>query len=238
MDNECYVTGLKACAKCGQPKPIGDFGISRSRPDGRNPMCRSCRSDYNRAAYKADPTPQKQRVTKWRERHPDYAEQYREQNLEAIRERAKVAYTRAMTEGDNRDAYNEYHRAYRAANRDRVREISRRNYKKTKVENPDQLNDKRQKRRQRERQAGWVTRQVKVAVFAHYGPACYLCNRDATEVDHYQPLAAGGRTELVNLRPVCASCNARKGMVWPFDEAELRARILAEYAADRPSEVA
>ena len=54
-------------------------------------------------------------------------------------------------------------------------------------------------RRQRER------------VFALKGRTCVYCGNPATEVDHLDPVAAGGGDELANLVPACARCNRRKG---------------------------
>ena len=42
------------------------------------------------------------------------------------------------------------------------------------------------------------------------GP-CVYCGNQATDVDHVQPLALGGRAHESNLVPACRSCNASKG---------------------------
>lgn len=33
----------KRCPRCETVKPIDDFGVDRSRPDGRHGFCRACR---------------------------------------------------------------------------------------------------------------------------------------------------------------------------------------------------
>jgi len=37
-------TAGKTCARCGVEKPFGSFGVDSTRPDGREPRCRICRS--------------------------------------------------------------------------------------------------------------------------------------------------------------------------------------------------
>lgn len=46
----------KKCSKCGEVKPLDDFGTRRERPSGRRSKCRMC----ERAA-----------AAEWRERHPE-----------------------------------------------------------------------------------------------------------------------------------------------------------------------
>lgn len=127
-----------------------------------------------------------------------------------------------------RECHNAYFRAYRAANRARMNEISAAYHERSKVANPEMLERKRKKRRELERAAGRVSRAEKRAIWDAHDGKCYLCHEDAEQYDHVQPLAAGGRTSVDNLRPVCQECNARKGDDWPIDFDELRARIYAE----------
>jgi 5-methylcytosine-specific restriction endonuclease McrA len=128
-----------------------------------------------------------------------------------------------------KQCFNEYYRAYRAAHRDRVNEIGAEYHERLKVKNPARLDAKRRRRRERERAAGTLSAAEKRAIWDAYDGRCYLCHNDAEQYDHVQPLAAGGRSTIDNVRPICAGCNARKGDDWPIDFDELRARIYAEY---------
>lgn len=38
----------KVCDKCGEEKPINEFGHNKSNPDGYNNVCKSCRAGYVR----------------------------------------------------------------------------------------------------------------------------------------------------------------------------------------------
>ncbi|WP_354005037.1 HNH endonuclease signature motif containing protein [Rhodococcoides fascians] len=43
-----------------------------------------------------------------------------------------------------------------------------------------------------------------------WGPSCVDCGGAWTQLDHRQPVAAGGRHDLTNCRPICSSCNMLK----------------------------
>jgi hypothetical protein len=49
-----------------------------------------------------------------------------------------------------------------------------------------------------------------------WGGRCYVCGAPATAIDHVKPVARGGAHWPCNLRPICKSCNSRKGTKWPF----------------------
>lgn len=55
-----------------------------------------------------------------------------------------------------------------------------------------------------------------VARINYYGNRCWICGVPADQTDHVKPLSAGGSNWPSNLRPACASCNARKAAAWPF----------------------
>ena len=52
-----------------------------------------------------------------------------------------------------------------------------------------------------------------------FGNKCYICHVPANSVDHVKPVRAGGMHGLANFRPICKSCNSRKGEVWPLPMA-------------------
>lgn len=237
MNNSSPVTLFKRCSKCGESKQPTDFGVDRSRHDGLTPCCKICRRADAKARYDAaDPDARRLRTAQRYQQNREVLAEKREERRPEVRAAARRRYAEQMTDPDKRAAYNEYHRNYRASHRGRIREISSAHHKKTAAENPEQIVEKSRRRHDRERLAGKVTPEVKSAVFAAYGPLCYLYGSPADVVDHDQPLAAGGSTTIENLRPACFPCNARKGSIWPFDEDELRARILSEYDAVESTE--
>ena len=69
---------------------------------------------------------------------------------------------------------------------------------------------KRRSHRKRTAQGTWTEEQWE-ARLALYGWRCYLCGAPWEHMDHVIPVALGGTNWPANLRPICASCNSRKG---------------------------
>lgn len=42
---------MKTCARCGDDKPVAEFGPSKSHGDGLYPWCRPCKRAYMRGRY-------------------------------------------------------------------------------------------------------------------------------------------------------------------------------------------
>lgn len=47
--------GLKRCARCGEAKSLGAFGVDRERPDGKTIYCKVCCGIYQRAIHQRNP---------------------------------------------------------------------------------------------------------------------------------------------------------------------------------------
>lgn len=55
------------------------------------------------------------------------------------------------------------------------------------------------------------------AKVSYWGDRCWICHTDRwNAIDHVKPLYRRGWNALFNLRPICLSCNSRKGRKWPF----------------------
>lgn len=113
----------KRCTRCGETKPLEEFGRDRRKRDGRASRCRACQAEYLRAYRKAN-----------REAIRERERAYREANREAIRERSREYYERnreAILEQQrehwkaNREALLERHREYWKANRESLIERHR-----------------------------------------------------------------------------------------------------------------
>jgi 5-methylcytosine-specific restriction endonuclease McrA len=52
------------------------------------------------------------------------------------------------------------------------------------------------------------------ARWAMWGNRCWICGKPANATDHVKPLVKGGAHFPSNLRPICTSCNAKKGSLW------------------------
>lgn len=68
---------MKRCTKCGQSKPLADFGKHKQGRDGLRPSCKSCRREEGRA---------------WREANPEYLREYYQTNKEHLNNSAREYY--------------------------------------------------------------------------------------------------------------------------------------------------
>lgn len=96
----------KRCTGCGEVKGVESFSRDRSRKDGLQPRCKTCK----RRHYEEN-----------REAVLERQHRYREKNHEAVLGRQRRYYE------ENREAALEYHRRYREENREAILERKRRN---------------------------------------------------------------------------------------------------------------
>ena len=105
----------------------------------------------------------------------------------------------------------EQSRAYYQQNRDAVR----RRHAIYRVTHPEVMKAGAHNRRARVLAAeGHASGEQVQARIAMWGFRCYVCGAPWQEVDHVKPIAAGGSNWPANLRPICLSCNRRKGCRW------------------------
>lgn len=65
--------------------------------------------------------------------------------------------------------------------------------------------------RLRDNHSPGVSLEEKGAIMELFNGRCAWCPRSATELDHLDPVARGGRDEAINVIPSCRTCNASKG---------------------------
>lgn len=178
---------MKSCSRCGADKPLDQFGTRGGRPHAQS-WCKSCRSEYNKSAY--------------RENRQDRIEAQRRYN-DLNRDRINQAMTRRRDSWSEKEraAAAEYLREWRKENADKVetyRRDTRAKRKKAFVErvpfeaiwNRDegvcQLCGKE------------LDRDV---AFPDWGSAT---------LDHIIPLSRGGMHEMANVQLACWRCNWQK----------------------------
>lgn len=180
---------MKICPRCKHELPLDAFAQDRSRADGRQCWCRSCRKLIrpSRAAeaarqrrYRQDPTA--------RARHQEGCRRAREKNRDAYN--AQMRQKRLDTPGY----------AYAAL-------------KKWRSKNPDKVLALNNNRRARElAAAGSFTAEEWASKCAEYHNKCAYC-RQATKltVQHVIPLSRNGPNDISNIVPACQSCNSKIG---------------------------
>lgn len=105
----------KWCSKCGETKPLTEFGFDRNRKDGRNLRCKPCVNEASRAWTAANVEKSRESKRAWKERNPEANRQWAEANPERAR-----AIKRAWAQRNPDKA-----KAWHEAHPERVREIKR-----------------------------------------------------------------------------------------------------------------
>lgn len=190
---------LKTCSQCRQAKARTEFSIHRQKKDGLSSWCKPCAVAKVRT-YTDSPESRAK----------------------------KKAYDAART-AQMKDAISNQGRARYLANRERALH----NAERWKNENPEKRRAIAQSYKHRRRtveKAG-----ISGAEFRAWKEAtpkvCYWCEVDCTKepiVDHYQPLAKGGKHEIANLVMSCRPCNAKKAARDPLEFAASIGRAVQE----------
>lgn len=176
-------TNTKVCTACTTEKPLSDFTKARATKDGLNYECKPCACARVNAATEA-------KGDAWKVAKREY-------------DRERVARLKPLLQAQQRVRYQinrEQHAITSgkwAKNNPEKRRVIAQNYK--------------HRRRAVEREGmtssellQWKNAQLKI---------CYWCAAACSKtycVDHYTPLAKGGKHEAANLVIACRSCNARK----------------------------
>lgn len=175
------------CKLCDQPcTPRPD------RPGKFRHLCEEHWGEYkrqkSRESYARHKEKRVQEIRDYRKAHPEYRKRH-------LRPEVK-AYMRA------------YQPVWNAAHPEKRLEYERRYIEK----NRERVNAKVKRRSHRKRTAvGSYTETQWQARLALWGWRCYLCGAPWEHMDHVIPVALGGSNWPANLRPICASCNSRKG---------------------------
>lgn len=202
----------KSCSKCGEVKPLAQFGAKRGNRDGLNSRCKPCAQEDKReswhrnreanlvkarASYLANREERIAKQAAWKKANPDrirrYSQTWRERN-------------------PGRDTADT--RAWIAANPERAAENFRRNTLK----------------RRARKLAASIGPVDLAALWLTQGVNCPLCDkaidRDvkypdplSASVDHILPLSKGGAHEQSNLQWTHLVCNQKKGTSVPATTA-------------------
>lgn len=82
-----WVTAQRACPRCGERRPPGDFYARQDRPGRERPHCKDCHKDISTLWQREN-----------RERKNAANRRYRERNRERDRERSRRGYARRKAE--------------------------------------------------------------------------------------------------------------------------------------------
>lgn len=196
---------MKRCSKCGIKKPLDEFYKRKTSLDGKRADCKACFLIACKARY------QRNRESKLEYQRKHYSENraarlsyhscWRKENVEHLE-----AYERGRRSKKRR--YNcKYYRDNQEREAKRYRE-----YVKS---NPAVILDKnRRYRGNRAGADGEHTQEEFHEVCERFGWACLRCGVSHLDspltVDHVIPLSKGGSDSILNVQPLCLSCNSAK----------------------------
>lgn len=203
---------IKTCATCGQAKPTTEFHKNKYAGDGLRSACKPCVLASNRQSV----------LRHHDKRKAEKREVYRAQKNDPEYKAYVAAYQDA-----NKERKREYDRAYRQANAERCNERRAKWFEQNKAKRL--AISANYKHRRRAKELGGVSTAALAAWTAQQKKVCYWCGARCAKgfhVDHYVPLARGGKHEVSNLVIACRTCNVRKNAKDPFVFAKQMGRLL------------
>jgi len=228
----------KQCSRCGQVKPVEEFGKRPKNKDGLMGWCKACYQVWHREWYQnnKEKVRQKSRNYAKTEKRQEYLKKYREENKERTREYHKQYYEenkkKHLEQGkqryyENRDEILAKQRASRKGRQkernEALKDWARRNpekrrkqkerYKKRHPERHRLLDcEYSRKRRAIKAEAdGFYTVEQWLELLEVCNNRCLKCGAvENLEADHVKPLSRGGSDWITNIQPLCRPCNCEK----------------------------
>jgi 5-methylcytosine-specific restriction endonuclease McrA len=228
----------KRCTKCGEVKPLIEFGRHRGRDHG-HPSCIACNRERGRRWYAENREAKQAANKRYEEANAERMKAYRAAYFRERREKYNAlssAWYKAHPEINRAQALKDYYKhkekrtkatrerwhqnkekytlttkAWREANALHCRALSR-SYKARKKAAP-----------------GSHTGEDVAAILKAQRGRCAACGtdvRDGFHVDHIQPLSKGGSNDKSNLQILCSFCNLSKKDKDPVEFARSRGLLL------------
>jgi hypothetical protein len=233
---------LKFCSTCGELKPRGEFNKHARHKDGLATQCRACTRAIGKSWRAEHPDYHNEYRATHRERENETQRAYYAAHKDKYHAR-NVANAEKRREYDaaklaaNRDTLRGQWREYHAANREERNEAHRKwnesnpdYYAEYRKKNPEKLRAKTHRRRARKAgNGGTYTIEELAAVRAAQTDKrgrllCWECGKPikgTPHLDHWIPIAKGGRNDAGNLHYMHARCNLKKNAKHPTELGRL-----------------
>lgn len=194
----------KRCTKCGDQKPVEDYGLRPQGRGGREAHCRACARIRNRDKMRKRRLLDRDKVNEQKRKYAHRRRLHDPDGHRAMSDRAKATRRRSRLQDRERTHAHDrakYRRAMERAPEARLAQVQRRIARKHAAPGRGVA------------PAEW--RQVKADSLG----LCAYCSRPARlTMDHIEPLAGGGAHDPDNIAAACKSCNSSKNdsqlIVW------------------------
>lgn len=226
----------KFCKKCGETKPVSEFGKKAKMRDGLQSSCKVCTRAAEARLNAANPEKRRAICAKYRAAHPDrraatFAKWYaanRERSIAAAAKwaaanRDKVNANLAKWHAANPEKKSEYHAKWYEENSDKAKA----RVAKWAAENPETVLIYSHNRRARKRaNGGKLSKGLTEKLFKLQKGKCACgCKQslgDDYHMDHIMPLVLGGANSDDNIQLLRAVCNMKKNAKDPIDFMQQR----------------
>ncbi len=233
--------GHKVCRKCRETKPESGFSRDRRASDGLQTQCLECQAEANSRRYNRDLEKSRARNREYYAKNSQafsaWAKGFRERHRESIAVSKKAYYDRIKLDPEwqkrelaarmaKKAIKSAYDRGYRARNPDIVRQRAN----AWRQRNPEKRASimKAYSARRRSQEAGGDSTAAIHAWEMAAKKVCYWCHKpcaDKYHLDHYEPLARGGKHVIANLVISCPTCNLKKNAKDPYAFAASLGRL-------------
>ncbi len=158
------------------------------------------------------------KLAEWNKKHPENAKKISRKFWLNNIERLKVEHK--IYQKTHQEEFKKYGQKYRKNNYERYRELARKQFKIYYQKNKNRFLEYNRQRKARKLSVLSIHFTVNELDqrLSMFGYNCWICGKPYEAVDHVKPLIVGGSHILANLRPICTSCNSKKGIIWPYSK--------------------
>lgn len=231
----------KRCCKCELHLPAVLFCADKRATDGLQPRCRKCTNEGRILARQANPEKYRARESayyannaakilatnaKSRAKHIDTIRLRKKKDYLAVRDDPAFKQRKKEYNDARKDEKRAYDREYRARREDELKAI----HAAWREKNPEKVKTIQMSyvaRRRSQIASGDPTKLIH-AWRIGAKKVCHWCSvkcPDDYHVDHYEPLAKGGKHVVSNLVIACPKCNHTKNARDPYEFAASRGRL-------------
>lgn len=233
--------GRKVCRKCREAKPESRFSPDKRASDGLQSQCLDCQVGASKARHAQDVEGSRARRKAYYDANAEAfalrAKAFRDSNKEKLQASKKDYYDRVKLDptwkqrmqavrDSKKSAKSQYDQAYRA----RDPELNKQRAAAWIKRNPEKRSAIRKAYSAR-RRSNCADGDPTVLIYAWEQSAAKVCHwcakkcKDSYHVDHYQPLARGGKHVISNLVIACPRCNMKKNAKDPYQFAASLGRL-------------